>query len=77
MKGAVDISDKAISAIKASNIAMGELMIVFNRSNRAIENWLKNKNQLLTTPTGVEAISKTTGLTRDEILIQKNELENA
>ena len=62
------ISDKALMAIKGSNILIGRLMIAFNRGQNTIENWMNSKDIRLTTPDAVKIISEESGLSEGEIL---------
>ena len=64
----MQISDKAIAAIKGNNVLTGRLMAVFNRSQDTIENWLNSKDIRLTTPAAVQLIQKIGKLRPDEIL---------
>lgn len=66
------ISDKAVAAIKSSNIIMGKLMVAFNRGQNTIENWMNSepRNILLTTPDAVRVITKNSDLTEDDILVE-------
>lgn len=66
------ISDKAVAAIKSSNIIMGKLMVAFNRGQNTIENWMNSepRNILLTTPDAVRVITQNSDLTEDDILVE-------
>lgn len=64
----MQISDKAIAEIKASNRIIGRLMIAFNRGQNTIENWMASKDVRLTTPIAVQIIAEETGLSAGEIL---------
>lgn len=64
----MQISDKAISAIKGNNRLMGRLMIAFDRGQNTIENWMALKDVRLTTPTAVQIISEESELNPEEIL---------
>ncbi|HLA52961.1 MAG TPA: hypothetical protein VK618_06640 [Flavitalea sp.] len=63
------ISDQAIAAIKKNNRIIGRLMMAFDMGQNTIENWMKNKDVRLTTPTAVEIIREETGLKEEEILV--------
>lgn len=66
----MQISDKAIEAVKNNNKAVASLMAAFDRGERSIQMWLANKNIILTTPAAVEAIKKATGMKESEILVK-------
>jgi hypothetical protein len=46
---------------------MGRFVADFDKHYKTIENWLKEKNIILTTPKAVDIIKAETGLTEDEI----------
>jgi hypothetical protein len=71
------ISDKAISAVRKSNAAMGRLMAHFDRVHQSIYNWLNSKDIRLTTPDAVRIIREETGLTDTEILEEDTKSEPA
>ena len=58
-----NISDRAIEAVRGNNRAMGRFVADFDKHYKTIENWLKEKKIILTTPKAVAE----TGLTEDEI----------
>lgn len=62
------LTEKAIIAIRRNNLAIGRLIMEFNRGQNTIENWLKADNSPLTTPKGVQLITEETGLSKEEIL---------
>lgn len=64
----MQITDKAIVAIKTSNRIIGRLMIAFNRGQNTIENWMASKDVRLTTAMAIEIIAEESGLTQDEII---------
>lgn len=69
----MQITNKAISGIKGNNKLIAKLMILFDKSQNSIENWIGlNKDGVkdirLTTPDAVRIIAEETGLTPDEIL---------
>ena len=70
----ITISDKAIQEIKSSNRIIGRLMMVFNRGQNTIENWMASKDIRLTTPHAVEIIQEESGLEEHEILEEINEV---
>ena len=68
----MQISDKAITAIKGNNKALGLLVAEFNKHFRTIENWIDSKDIRLTTPGALEIIKTVTGLPEEEILVPDN-----
>lgn len=62
-----NISDRAIEAVRGNNRAMGRFVADFDKHYKTIENWLKGKNIILTTPKAVDIIKAETGLTEEEI----------
>lgn len=64
----MQISDKAIYAIKGNNRLIARLMIAFNRGQNTIENWMSSKDVRFTTPTAVQIISEESGLSAEDIL---------
>lgn len=64
------ITDAAVERIRASKKCIMALGYEFERGDKTINNWLDEKNVLLTTPTAVEIIKRETGLTKDEILMK-------
>jgi hypothetical protein len=62
------ISDKAINSIKGNNRLIGRLLIAFDRGQNTLENWMRDKDIRLTTPTAVQIIHEETGLSSEEIL---------
>lgn len=72
----MQISDKAISAIKASNKLIGRLMIAFDRGQNTIENWMALKDVRLTTPLAVQIIKEESDLSVEEILEEEIETVN-
>lgn len=62
------VSDKALLLMKKNNVAIGKLMIAFNKGQQTILNWMDSKDVRLTTPTAVEVIREETGLSDEEIL---------
>lgn len=70
----ITITDKAIGAIKSSNRIIGRLMGEFDRNQNTIINWISSKDIRLTTQTAVNIISEESGLSREEILEESNEV---
>lgn len=70
----ITITDKAIGTIKSSNRIIGRLMGAFDRNQNTIINWISSKDIRLTTQTAVNIISEESGLTREEILEESNEV---
>ncbi len=70
----ITITDKAIGAIKSSNRIIGRLMGAFDRNQNTIINWISSKDIRLTTQTAVNIISEESGLSREEILEESNEV---
>lgn len=64
------ITDKAIAAIKSSNIIKGKLMVAFDRGENTIENWMASKDVRLTTPTATKIILEHSDLKESELLEQ-------
>jgi hypothetical protein len=64
------ITERAIYACKGNNRLMGELMILFNRTQNTIEAWMNPdvRDIRLTTPSCVKLIEKHTGLKEADIL---------
>lgn len=71
------ISDKAIAAIKNSNLIIGRLMILFDRGQNTIENWMSAKDIRLTTVDAVQIIADESGLSEGEILEDEKISESA
>lgn len=63
-----EIKDK----IKKSNQAIASLMVVFDRGQKTIENWLDNDDIRLTTPAAAKAISNTMGISESQIFETSN-----
>lgn len=68
----MQISDKAVQKIKGNHKAYNALGYAFDKSYKTIENWVKDKDIRLTTPTALEIIKAETGLTEEEILVPDN-----
>lgn len=62
------ITDTAIAVIKGDRKIKGLLAIQFDKHYNTIENWIKNRDAMLTTPDAVRIISEETGLAQDQIL---------
>lgn len=67
------ISDRAVVEIKKSNTLIARLMILFDRGQNTIENWMTSKDVRLTTVDAVRVIGEESGLTEEEILEQETE----
>jgi hypothetical protein len=65
------ISELAINKIKGNNILVAKLMMLFDRTQNTIENWMNDKDVRLITPDAVRIISEETRLTEDEIIEQE------
>lgn len=70
----MQISDKAIAAIKDSNRLIGRLMIAFNRGQNTIENWMASKDVRLTAPIATEIIAEESKMPMSEILEEIKEV---
>ena len=64
----MQISDKAITALRRNNKAIAALMVAFNIDPKSVEHWLDRKENRLTKPKAVKDIKEGTGLTEIEIL---------
>lgn len=62
------ISDSGIRAIKGSNRIIARLMILYNRGQNTIENWMAARDIRLTAPAAVQIIREESGLEDSEIL---------
>ena len=69
----MQISDKAVEAIRSNNTLMGKLMGAFDRGENTIQNWINAdpRDIRLTTPLAVQIIREETGMTDAEILEKK------
>ena len=70
----MQISDIAIKKIKGNNRAINALGYSFDKGYKTIENWLRDKDIRLTTPTAVSIIKKETGLSEKEILVNEKSI---
>lgn len=64
----MQITTKAINAIRKSNKAKASLMTAFDMTEKSVLNWLDKKDVRLTTPTAIDAIKSSTGLKDAEII---------
>lgn len=64
----MQISDKTKDTLTGNNKAKGALCMAFDKHMKTIEDWIDNKNIMLTTPTAVECIKANTDLDENEIL---------
>lgn len=64
------ITDKAVDRIKGSNMAIAKIMIHYNRGQRAIEVWLKNKDPRLISPAVVAILKEELDLDESQIVEQ-------
>lgn len=64
----MQIRQETKEAIKSNNRIVGRLMILFDRGQKTIENWLDNDDIRFTTPAAMDIIKTETGLTEAEIL---------
>lgn len=62
------ISNMALLVIRGDRRVKGLLAIHFRKHYNTIENWIKNRDAMLTTPDAVKVISEETGLTQEQIL---------
>ena len=71
------ISEKAIDKINTGTRCISRLAYIMNRHSTTIERWLKDNepNGLLTTETCLKVIEQETGLSRNEILTETEQLD--
>lgn len=65
------ISDTGLEAIKGNNLLIGRLMILYNRGQKTIENWIASRDSRLATPKAVQIISEETGLEAQQLLTEE------
>lgn len=64
----ITISNTAIEVIRKNRDTKMKLALAFKKHYNTIENWINNRDAMLTTPDAVQIISEETGLTQEEIL---------
>lgn len=63
----MQINQNSRQTIKKSNTCMGRLMVLFDKGQKTIENWLDDNDVRFQIPAAVEIIKSETGLSESEI----------
>lgn len=66
----VKIADTTAEVCKSNMALMGELMGMFQKTQKTIERWFDSGNSSLTSEVVVNLISKHTGLPKTKILVE-------
>jgi hypothetical protein len=65
------LSHKAIAILTGSNLAIGRMMVEFDRCEKTIKGWFINGDRRLALPEAIEIMTGATGLSKMDLFEQE------